>query len=285
MSSAAAATSGPARQRPLARLALLESGAPTHRLSSALLDVHGRRYRLFRALPTAPAPVEGYPLLTMLDGNGAFDALTPDLLAAAPGLAVVGIGYDTPYRFDTEARTLDYSPAWPGRLPRPDSERPERMVGGADAFLDRLIGPLRAASEGGLAVDPRRRALWGHSMAGMLVLHAALARPGAFARHAAISPSVWWNDAVLLDFERQIEPPEADAPSDLLVILSDSERRSSATGPHWDGPAPHTLEMIARLERRPGLSVQSRVLPGLAHAETLPASLPASLAFAAGEAA
>jgi predicted alpha/beta superfamily hydrolase len=268
----------------MARLALLESGAPTHRLSSAFLEVEDRRYRLFRAVPKAAAPTEGYPLLTMLDGNGAFDALTPELLAAVPGLAIAAIGYDTPYRFDTEARTLDYSPAWPGRLTRPDRERPERMVGGADAFLERLTGSLRAVSEAGLDVDPRRRALWGHSMAGMLTLYAALARPGAFARHAAISPSVWWNDAVLLDFERQ-RPATASVPADILVMLSDSERRSSATGPHWEGPAPHTLEMIARLERRAGLAVRSRVLSGLAHAETLPASLPASLAFAAAAAA
>ena len=68
---------------------------------------------------------------------------------------------------------------------------------------------------------------------------------------------------------------------DVLVALGDSERRSSATGPHWDGPAPHTLEMVRRLQKREGLDVSSCILPGLGHAATLPASIPLALAFAA----
>lgn len=270
----------PVKQRPLARLAILQQDPPTHRMSTEPVAVDGRSYRLFRAVPVADAPPDGFPILTMLDGNGAFDFLTPELLAGAPGLVVVGIGYETPYRFETVSRTLDFSPAWSGGGPRPDPERPERMIGGADLFLDRLTGPLRAAAELDVAVDPARRTIWGHSMAGLFALYAALARPEAFARHAAISPSVWWGGGMLLDYERHLVIAPAHAKA-ILVMLSDSERRSSPSGPHWNGPAPHTLELTRRLASRPRLTVESQILPGLAHAETLPASLERTLRFAA----
>lgn len=268
----------PARQRPLASLAIMAGDpSPTHRLSSRMVSAGGETYRLFLAVPRQPAPAGGHSILYMLDGNGAFDVLTPDLLASVPDLVLAGIGYDTPYRFDTLARTRDYSPSWPGQGLRPDPERPERLIGGAGAFLDRLTGPLRAAAEEGLPIDPERRAVWGHSMAGLLALYTVLSRPSAFARFIAVSPSIWWGEGMLLDFERQAAPGEAAAA--VMVMLSDSERRSSASGPHWSGPAPHTLEMIGRLRARPGLAVHSQLFKGLAHAETLQASLAPALRF------
>ena len=54
----------------------------------------------------------------------------------------------------------------------------------------REAGVLRAAAEDGLRVDPSRRTLWGHSFGGLFTLYALLARPGSFARYAAISPSI-----------------------------------------------------------------------------------------------
>ena len=84
----------------------------------------------------------------MLDGNAAFDFLTPGDLAMAPGLAIVGIGYDTDRQFARERRTLDFTaPDGLGDGLRPDHVHPGRMAGGAAIFHDRLIGPLRAAAE------------------------------------------------------------------------------------------------------------------------------------------
>ena len=265
-----------------ARLAIYEKDAPTHLLSRRVVETaDGRRFQLFTATPRQPAAEAGYPLLYMLDGNAAFDALTPETLALVPGLVLVGIGYDTELRFDRESRSLDYTPAAQGEPPRPDPQRPDRMIGGAGAFLERLQLDLVAQAETGLPIDPARRTLWGHSLAGMCVLFALLTRPGMFSRYVAVSPSLWWGDEFLLRLETDV-PDGLPGPADVLIMLGDSERRSSPGGPHWDGPAPHTLEMIRRLRLRGGLKVSSRIFEGAGHAATLPASLVSTLEFAAG---
>lgn len=261
-------------------------------------------HRLFLAVPRAAAPAGGWPILYLLDGNAAFDYLTPAHLAQAPGLVLAGVGYDTDRQFARERRTLDFTPpdagpgplrldrpphapgeaSGPGGAPpgagdgvRPDPAHPGRMAGGAARFLDRLTGPLRAEAEAGLAVDPARRTLWGHSFGGLLVLYALLARPGAFARHAAISPSLWW-DAPLMARIAAAAPRGARP---LLVALGDREKRSGSAGPPPDGPAPATLGFLADLARHPGIAAELHVLAGLKHIETLPASLPLALPFAA----
>lgn len=232
----------------------------------------GRRFQLFLAIPRTDPPAAGYPLLYMLDGNAAFDALTPAHLESNPGLAIIGIGYDTELRFDVMARSLDYTPV---ELPLSPNGR---RTGGADVFLDLVAGELRELAEAGIHVDPTRRTLWGHSLAGLCTLYALMTKPGAFRRYVSASPSVWWNDQWLLEFEAKITPAGCEA--EVLVVLGDAERRSNPAGPHWDGPAPHTLEMIARLQHWPGRRVSMDIFKGLGHAATLPASLDPAFAFA-----
>ena len=41
-------------------------------------------HRLFVAMPSDTHSKTGWPILPLLDGNAAFDFLTPDLLALAP---------------------------------------------------------------------------------------------------------------------------------------------------------------------------------------------------------
>ena len=66
----------------------------------------GRTWRVWAQRPAGPAPATGHPVLYVLDGNAAFDFLTPEHLALAPGLMIVGVGYDTDRQFARELREL-----------------------------------------------------------------------------------------------------------------------------------------------------------------------------------
>lgn len=268
---------GPDHAAAEAELRLFQTGAPTHALSQKVVAT-GPGHRLFIAVPKGTAPAGGWPVLYMLDGNAAFDFLTPEHLALAPGLMVVGVGYDTDRQFARERRTLDFTaPDGPGDGLRPDHVHAGRVAGGAALFHDRLTGPLRAAAEAELPVDPARRTLWGHSFGGLFTLYALLARPQGFARYAAISPSIWWDEALMQRIAQAAKP--ASLP--LLMALGDREKRSGSDGPPPDGPAPATMEFIAALRRHPGHQAQVHVLPGHIHIQTLAGSFPLTLPFAA----
>lgn len=278
---------GPDHARKHAGLRIFDAEVPTHSLSQTVVNA-GPGHRLFLAVPRGTPPAAGWPILYLLDGNAAFDFLTPDHLAMVPGLILAGVGYDTDRQFAREQRTLDFTApdfsasGGPGDGIRPDPVHPGRMAGGAALFLDRLTGPLRAAAEGAAPVDPARRALWGHSFGGLFTLYALLTRPDAFARYAAISPSIWWDEALI---RREADRAgRMTAPPPLLVALGDREKRSGSDGPPPDGPAPATMQFVADLRDRNGLSPQVHVLPGLIHIETIAGSLPLALPFAAASA-
>ena len=238
--------------------------------------------RLFLAVPRAPAPERGWPILYLLDGNAAFDFLTTALLEGAPGLIVAGIGYDTDKQFARSHRIFDYSPpVAPGAAPRPDPHHPERRAGGAEAYLARLTGGIRAEVEHGLLVDPARRTLWGHSFGGLFTLFTALTRPDSFARFAAISPSVWWDETLVARLVSQ-RGIAAGPPRALHFGMGDKEKRTGSAGPQPEGPPPPTLRIIEQLRGAPeGLEISVQVYPGAVHIASLPASLPGTLALAA----
>ena len=270
---------GPEHARKPAELRIFQTGAATHALSQRVVAV-GPGYRLFLARPKGAAPAAGWPVLYMLDGNAAFDFLTPDHLAMVPGLVLVGVGYDTDRQFARELRTQDFTaPDGPGHGLRPDHVHEGRLAGGAAIFHDRLTGPLRAVAEQGLAVDPARRTLWGHSFGGLFVLYALLARPSAFARYASVSPSIWWDEALIRRIAAEAEP--ASLP--LLMALGDREKRSGSDGPPPDGPAPATMQFFQDLRGHPGHRAQVHVLPGHVHIEALAGSFPHVLPFAAAD--
>lgn len=272
---------GPEHARNDAVLRIFHDDVPSHRLTQRTVAV-GPGHRLFIATPMAAPPPGGWPVLYMLDGNAAFDFLTPGDLAQAKGLVVIGVGYDTDRQFARELRTLDFTAPDPtaagaqGDGLRPDPVHEGRMAGGAALFHDRLTGPLRAAAEEGLAIDPARRTLWGHSFGGLFTLYALLARPQGFARYAAISPSIWWDEPLI----RRVAQAASPAALPLLMALGDREKRSGTDGPPPDAPAPATMRFLDDLRRHPGHQAQVHVLPGHAHIQTLAGSFPLVWPFA-----
>ena len=289
---------GPEHARAAAQLGIFQTGCDTHLLSQKVRPVAAQDdlrsmemaphpgHRLFLAVPKTPAPAAGWPVLYMLDGNAAFDFLTPEHLALVPGLMVVGVGYDTDRQFMRERRTLDFTApdltaaGADAQGLRPDPVHAGRLAGGAARFHADLTGPLRALAEAGLPVDPKRRTLWGHSFGGLFTLYALLRHPQAFAAYAAISPSIWWDEPLIKRVAAAAERLEP-LPK-LLLALGDKEKRSGSDGPPPDGPAPATMAFAAALRQHPGHDPVLHVLKDHAHIQTLAGSFPLALPFAAG---
>lgn len=270
---------GPDHARRPAELRLFETGCASHDLTQKTLSA-GPGYRIFLAVPKEAAPEGGWPILYMLDGNAAFDYLTADHLSQVPGLIIAAVGYDTDRQFARELRTKDFTaPLTPGAGLRPDHVHEGRLAGGAEIFHHLLTHEIREAAETGLPVDGGRRTLWGHSFGGLFVLYALLAHPESFARFAPISPSIWWDEALIRRIAAEARVP-APRP-EVLLALGDKEKRSGSDGPPPEGPAPATLSFVELITAHPGLQVDLHVLKDHVHIQTLAGSYPLALPFAA----
>ncbi|MBF5005476.1 alpha/beta hydrolase [Diaphorobacter caeni] len=247
----------------------------------------GHLYRIFVQVPDAPAPPGGYPVLYVLDGNATFlmaaqlarnNGNRPGALRPDP-LIVVGVGYATNASMDQNARKRDYTPP----------PATEDGTGDAEVFLDFLQKQLLPMVERAWPVDVSRRTLFGHSLGGLLTVHALITRPGLFTRHAAASPSLWWNG--------QHEVPLVDAwiaagaaPSvQLQLRVGSKERARKSTDPlraakaaeRQMNPLVESLAEKLLALHNPQIVVDSQEIPGADHGGVVLPALIDAIAFAA----
>jgi predicted alpha/beta superfamily hydrolase len=239
---------------------LLDSPTATHRFERQFRrSADGlRTYRIDTAVPVRAAPKTGRPSLFALDGNAVFDELTAEQLAQFPDVVLIGIGYDTPLRFDVESRTLDYTPRLDSRDFTYDARRPERLAGGAPAFAS-IVADVVAERTGALSLDWQRSGIWGHSYGGLFILHLLTAVPDIVSRYYAASPSLWWHDGVGTAGLRR-EPRWEGRHKRVILWLGEEDNVPE------DGDA---KEHLTSLLERKGFAAETRILQGASHRELL----------------
>jgi predicted alpha/beta superfamily hydrolase len=143
--------------------------------------------------------VRRYPVLYLHDGQNVFDKATSvgeewrvDETAlglitggAVEPLLIVGI-YNT-----GEHRIEEYTP----------SADPEKKVGGkADAYGRMLVEEIKPFidREYRTRPDAPSTGLGGSSLGGLLTIHLGIRHPGVFGKLAALSPSVWWDNKLIV---------------------------------------------------------------------------------------
>lgn len=253
-----------------------------------------RRWRVELGIPHAAPPAAGFPSFWMLDGPRARAELDEALLQALADhpqpQVLVFFGHD---HDDAETlpslRARDYT-FRAGRYPflQPPGAAPDHPVGGgADHLLEVLERQLWPRLAARAPLDPARRTLWGHSLGGLLVLHALLSRPAAFRTYVAASPSVWWCGGAVMDEPvTRFEAHNAGRRAHLVVCLGGNEREgriaparpgdAAAAGLRQaiaGAPPDAAFTLAARLAGVPGLEVCWREFPGLDHAPMFRASL------------
>lgn len=177
--------------------------------------------------PVAP-PTQGFPVIYVLDANALFGTFVeavarasrrPEATAVSSAV-VVGIGYPGDDLYPVEIRQENFTAA-PASGAADDS--PTRQTGGADAFLSFIRNELIADIEHEFPIDPSRRILFGHSLAGYFVLLALTRSPELFRAYVAVSPSIWWDETGLR--------------SGLSALTFDAAKVFIAVG-EWEGTLP-----------------------------------------------
>lgn len=175
--------------------------------------INGVDYRLYVRLPPGYDPAKGpYPLLVTLDADYQFALASAHAehlsgRGQAPEMIIASIAYAVEpddglaYRIN---RTRDYTPAntTEGGY-GPDIQA---LSGGGPAFADFLRKEALPYLEQRFAIDPQDRVFVGHSYGGLFGTWLLSAQPDLFHRYILISPSLWFNDGMMLDDAQRPRP-------------------------------------------------------------------------------
>lgn len=215
--------------------------------------VDGYRYRILVAHPEGEPPPAGFPTLYVLDGDAIFATVVeavrmrarrPDVTRVAPTV-VVGIAHPVDQPFDRGRRRFDYTPGPQEGVEVTEDTRAE--VGGSGHFLDLLEQVVMPAISRRFDVDPARRSVFGHSLAGLLTIH-AMGRRGLFGAHGAASPSIWWNKKLLTGLVEQLRTASTDGttPPRAMITVGEYEERLA----EWELPDAAAPEKQRRRKAR-----------------------------------
>lgn len=215
----------------------------------------GGTYRIFVALPDSYRGTrERYPVLYTIDADAGFSLFTQAyrLLRvdpSTPELLLVGVGYEGTVSERRARRLNDLTPTRTGTNPG---------TGGSEEFLTFLAGTLIPFMDSSYRTIPDDRGLQGHSLGGLFVLYTLLHRPELFGRYIASSPSLWWDEAVLLQQESLFAQRHRSLPKSVFLSVGSEEPEDMLM---YFGPFADSL----RSRRYAGLVLDARVLPGENH--------------------
>lgn len=244
-------------------------------------DVRGvGDYTVLVFVPPGPPPAAGWPVIYALDGASTFATMAAANAqqagrTGANGVVpavVVGIAYPTANGWDNGRRQADLT------------------APGAEVFHTFLETTLKPEIERTLPIDPRRQALFGHSLSGLFVLHALFNHPGGFQRYIATSPSIWWDDrAILRDADRFLAlPSETRGDAKLLLTVGEYEQTIEPTRSDMEGAeklrrrrmVDNARALSQRLQQA-GVDAAFVLFPQENHGSVIPAAISRAVRFAA----
>lgn len=251
----------------------------------------GHTWRVWLQMPELPPGKDGYPALVVLDGNAIFPLAAqwsrlqqtrPAYVRGEP-CVIIGIGHADDQMFNSELRKRDLTPP---------AEGADTSEGGADILLDFLQNVLLADWIKRIPLNPKRLGLYGHSLSGLFVLHSLFTRPTLFTDYYAVSPSIWWNDAYVLQEEDRFMAQDSHLyaatsqyKANVFLYAGSLEEPNGEARPANAPPTgkrhnvrkqiTHAREMAERLQalKWPHLQAQFHLWPDLTHGDTMMPSL------------
>lgn len=217
---------------------------------------HGDTYRIYVSRPDTEPPSGGFPVLYVLDGNAMFAAFAEARRIQSvyddgkEDIVIVGVGYPNTEIYDGR-RLGDFTP--PIKTPAIAERYKDYPSGHRDAFRAFLTGQLKTEIESRYSVNADRQSLFGHSLGGLFALHMAYSHPDQFQTTIAASPSIWWDNQIILGEERQFSQslnrnPDRVSTGRLLLMAGDEEALVTRTD---------AASMADRLQRLSGFGFRS----------------------------
>lgn len=258
----------------------------------------GFAYEVSVGLPLVQTQPEAtLPVLFVLDGGSTFPlaittARTLALSGQAPEMLIVGISTPRSEGFQAvAAKRLKYLTPDIPRL----NEQSEPMVrnfveplmqernwsysecfGGADEFFDFITGALLEHLGERYAINKDALAIYGHSAAGVFVMHSLFKNPGAFSRYMLSSfGTQWWDDfdSELAQWLQSLENIQTGLPLKIYHAAGELELLDPLVKEGFVTP------ILQGIEKRDVsvLDLTVQVFPGEHHTSVVPAVIAAGI--------
>ena len=229
-------------------------------------------YRIFIGKPALVQPGKKYPVIYVLDGNFLFASVHAiqtgmTVTGELPQAFVVGIGYDTPELAMVSAkRTRDFSPTDGGPYSVMAPPDPRFQFGGAPAFLKFLTEELKPAIEETYPVDPNNCSIVGSSFGGLFCSWLLLSRPEIFQRYILCSPSIWWHNERVWDWEEHHAAAHHDLSATVFVTAGGFEtaertKHQLMAVSRAGGPMKETADKMAAIYEQNGWPRMAEITP------------------------
>lgn len=181
-------------------------------------------YLIQMSIPDRAAPVEGFPVLYVLDGNAAFESAANIAKSVGAGanrlglnpVVIVAVGYTDQNTFDVQKRALDYTPKTSTEF----QAQAKYQYGGADQFIQFLDKELKSAISSRIKVNAQQQSLFGHSFGGLFALHTFFSKPQTFQRYIAASPSLWFDNYALLNRQAEWLKNKSNTTQNMMLMTT-----------------------------------------------------------------
>ncbi|WP_444944656.1 alpha/beta hydrolase [Microbulbifer sp. SSSA002] len=190
-------------------------------------DLLERKYVIDVMLPLSYSPenADRYPVIYMTDGFLHFPMTAPNLIqeqvpdefgnVKVPAVILVGISHAFDHR-NLSQRVVDFTPV-SGVI------KGAKLGGGADHFLEFIEEELKPFINNNFKGNEEDETLVGHSLGGLLALHALFNHTNNFDRYVIGSPSIWWADKQILDSELAYAERNTDLGKSVYLFIGSEE--------------------------------------------------------------
>ena len=236
-----------------------------HRIHSK--EVHGD-YQIWVSLPfNYYTTNKTYPVVYLTDADQLQGTVAETVRGMAydgtlPEVIVVGIAYGGTFDEWFYSRIPDLTPTDDTTAVMfPDGGR-------CDAFHRFIVNELIPMIEKEYRVMEGERAFAGYSLGGLFGAWMLFNRPGTFNRYMLISPSLWWDNQLALQWEEAWHQKSKELNTTLFMSLSSGE---------WG--TPETLDKTLQARNYTSLQYKFERISGERHTSTFPAAAVKGLKF------
>ena len=212
-----------------------------------------------------------YPVLFILDSNWYFPMVTSivQTMMIIPTkhyvqeMIIVGIGYETTdAAMQTGLRSRDYTPSVNDEIVASMQAilpwaKIENTSGEAADFLNFIRDDLIPFIDTTYRTDPNTHIAHGHSFGGLFMLYTLFNKPDTFNCYIAASPSIWWDDKIILKHEQSYADTHNDLRRTIYLVAGTDEL----------GILTDAAALVAKLKSRNylGLDLQYEFMEGEIH--------------------